>query len=184
MEPTRAMPQSSAACATGVIDDLEDLVPVDGGDVLLRPPKQAVVPKRARRRPSASRDVYSTVEGSVPGTQTVHVKTWGCSHNNSDGEYMAGQLASYGYDVTRSMADADLWVLNSCTVKNPSEEHFVTDIRRARQQGKRVVVAGCVPQGEQRHPELQGLSILGVQQIDRCVDQDSSLGSCSPVSAL
>ena len=90
MEPTRAMPQSSAACATGVIDDLEDLVPVDGGDVLLRPPKQAVVPKRARRRPSASRDVYSTVEGSVPGTQTVHVKTWGCSHNNSDGDSNSG----------------------------------------------------------------------------------------------
>lgn len=36
----------------------------------------------------------------LPGTQSVYVKTWGCSHNNSDSEYMAGQLAAYGYTVT------------------------------------------------------------------------------------
>jgi len=35
----------------------------------------------------------------IPGTQRVYVKTWGCSHNNSDGEYMAGQLAAYGYQI-------------------------------------------------------------------------------------
>jgi len=34
------------------------------------------------------------------GTQSVCVKTWGCSHNNSDSEYMAGQLAAYGYVIT------------------------------------------------------------------------------------
>ena len=34
-----------------------------------------------------------------PGTQKVYVKTWGCSHNNSDSEYMAGQLAAYGYNI-------------------------------------------------------------------------------------
>ncbi len=79
-----------------------------------------------------------------PGTERIYIKTWGCSHNNSDGEYMAGMLASYGYAVrihclfllrsthrTRMLvyiaapafADADesdLWILNSCTVKTPS----------------------------------------------------------------
>jgi len=57
----------------------------------------------------------------IPGTETIFVKTWGCSHNNSDGEYMAGQLAAFGYAITNEAAEADLWVLNSCTVKNPSE---------------------------------------------------------------
>ena len=36
----------------------------------------------------------------IPGTQKIYVRTWGCSHNNSDGEYMAGQLAAYGYKIT------------------------------------------------------------------------------------
>jgi hypothetical protein len=42
----------------------------------------------------------SAMEGQqqqVPGTQSVWVKTFGCSHNVSDSEYMAGQLADYGY---------------------------------------------------------------------------------------
>lgn len=43
-------------------------------------------------------DVDQTSE--VPGTQKIWVKTWGCAHNNSDSEYMAGQLAAYGYTIT------------------------------------------------------------------------------------
>lgn len=58
------------------------------------------------------------------GTQTVYVKTWGCAHNSSDSEYMAGQLSAYGYKLTDDKWDADLWLLNSCTVKNPAEDHF------------------------------------------------------------
>ena len=33
-------------------------------------------------------------ESFVPGTGRVYVKTWGCAHNSSDSEYMAGQLAA------------------------------------------------------------------------------------------
>ena len=36
----------------------------------------------------------------ISGTQKIYVKTWGCSHNNSDSEYMAGQLAACGYKIT------------------------------------------------------------------------------------
>lgn len=40
------------------------------------------------------------ISSLIPGTQKVWMKTWGCSHNNSDGEYMAGQLAASGYKIT------------------------------------------------------------------------------------
>lgn len=33
----------------------------------------------------------------VPGTQRIWVKTFGCSHNSSDSEYMCGQLQEYGF---------------------------------------------------------------------------------------
>ena len=36
---------------------------------------------------------------NIPGLARVYVRTWGCAHNSSDSEYMAGQLAEYGYDV-------------------------------------------------------------------------------------
>lgn len=109
-------------------------------------------------------------ESIIPGAQKIYVKTWGCAHNNSDSEYMAGQLASYGYKLTESKEMADLWLLNSCTVKNPSEDTFRNEIEHGMSNGKHVVVAGCVPQGAPKADYLKGLSVIGVQQIDRVVE--------------
>lgn len=83
---------------------------------------------------------------------------------------MAGQLASYGYNLTNNKDAADLWLLNSCTVKNPSEDTFRNEIQAGMKQGKHVVVAGCVPQGAPKNDYLDGLSVVGVQQIDRVVE--------------
>ncbi|KAJ3130183.1 Threonylcarbamoyladenosine tRNA methylthiotransferase [Nowakowskiella sp. JEL0407] len=109
----------------------------------------------------------------LPGKSSVYVKTWGCGHNNSDGEYMAGLLATQGYDIILEDSrreSADVWLLNSCAVKGPSEQTFINDIRKAKERGKKIVVAGCVPQGNQKGAEWKGLSIVGVQQIDRVIE--------------
>lgn len=109
----------------------------------------------------------------LPGKATIYVKTWGCSHNNSDGEYMAGLLAEQGYRIVMSDSEghsANLWLLNSCTVKGPSEAAFLNFISNAEGLGKKVVVAGCVPQAAQRDPRWANYSSIGVQQLDRVVE--------------
>eukprot|EP00842_Homolaphlyctis_polyrhiza_P001049 jgi/Hompol1/1945/HPOL_002800-RA len=126
--------------------------------------------------------VDTDASGYLPGRGRVFVKTWGCGHNNSDGEYMAGQLAAAGFDVALDQAQAQhaqLWLLNSCTVKGPSEQTFTNDVAHALALGKRVVVAGCVPQANPRDGIWSKLSIIGVQQIDRVVDvvQETLLGN-------
>lgn len=68
-----------------------------------------------------------------------------------DSEYMAGQLASYGYNMTGDKSNADLWLLNSCTVENPSEDMIRNEIKAGLNGGKHVVVAGCVPQGGKKY---------------------------------
>ncbi|KAI8805328.1 CDK5 regulatory subunit associated protein 1-like 1 [Cladochytrium replicatum] len=140
----------------------------------------AVQPKRQRASPSPSGKADSIPqppplsENFLPGTQSVYVKTWGCSHNNSDSEYMAGQLAAEGYRVLlddASREDAQVWLLNSCAVKGPSEATFVNAVNEAVSRGKRVVVAGCVPQATSaKGSAWQDYSIVGVQQIDRVVE--------------
>jgi threonylcarbamoyladenosine tRNA methylthiotransferase CDKAL1 len=75
---------------------------------------------------------------------------------------MAGQLAAYGYTITDDPNVADLWLLNSCTVKNPAQEHFLNMVRLAKEKEKHLVVAGCVPQAAPNHKLLQGISIIGV----------------------
>jgi threonylcarbamoyladenosine tRNA methylthiotransferase CDKAL1 len=104
---------------------------------------------------------------SIPGTAKIWVKTFGCSHNSSDSEYMMGQLTEYGYQLVDQEDEADLWIVNSCTVKSPSQSAMSNILTRGKTLGKPLVVAGCVPQGDKKSPELQGLSLLGVSQIDR-----------------
>jgi MiaB/RimO family radical SAM methylthiotransferase len=111
-----------------------------------------------------------TLNNALPGRARVYVKTWGCAHNNSDSEYMAGLLKSYGYTIVDDGAAADLWLLNSCTVKQPAEQHLANYVQTAMEQGKRVVVAGCVSQSAPKSKYLNKLSIVGVQQIDRVVE--------------
>lgn len=83
-----------------------------------------------------------------------------------------GQLAEYGYTLLEDADSetADLWLVNTCTVKSPSQSQMDTILRKGRALGKKLVVAGCVPQGDRKTQELQGLSLLGVSQIDRVVE--------------
>lgn len=150
------------------LDDIEDL-----GVNLVRSgldtaPRKRVFTTVNGHKKNSKHDVQA--ESIIPGTQSIYVKTWGCAHNSSDSEYMAGQLAAFGYHITDDKLDADLWLLNSCTVKNPAEDHFRNEIKLGQKHGKQVVVAGCVSQASPKSEFLHGLSIVGVQQIDRVVE--------------
>ncbi|XP_043476638.1 threonylcarbamoyladenosine tRNA methylthiotransferase [Leptopilina heterotoma] len=160
-----------ASPCTEIIDDIEDLISSQDITPKERYSSRKKVTVRAKRKQDQDvipePPIYSSI---IPGTQTIFVKTWGCTHNSSDSEYMAGQLAAYGYKLTEDKNIADLWLLNSCTVKNPAEDHFKNEIDAGRKLGKHVVVAGCVPQGAPKSSFIQGLSMIGVQQIDRVVE--------------
>ena len=106
----------------------------------------------------------------VPGTQSVWLKTYGCSHNASDSEYMEGILTNYGFEMTSDPDSADIWLLNSCTVKDPSQAAFMNLVTKAKEKGLPVVVAGCVPQADRNLKGLEDVSIVGISQIDRVVE--------------
>ncbi|ORZ32588.1 hypothetical protein BCR44DRAFT_37915 [Catenaria anguillulae PL171] len=168
------------------LDDIEDLshaiddIEQNHARASYRAVKVGVkkAPKRFGASSSSSTSPLSAASASedffTPGKAAIFSKVAGCSHNVSDSEYMNGLLASHGYTITPDPASADLWLLNSCTVKNPSEQTFVNDIVRAHELGKKVVLAGCVPQGQPRGGKGPGrdwsnLSVVGVQQIDQIV---------------
>ncbi|XP_050351716.1 threonylcarbamoyladenosine tRNA methylthiotransferase [Nymphalis io] len=154
------------------IDDIEDLISSQDITPKERYASRKNVSVRSKKRENKEVESVEKIilESVVPGTQTIYVKTWGCAHNNSDSEYMAGLLAAQGYKLTEDKWQAQLWLLNSCTVKSPAEDHFKNEIELGQSRGIHVVVAGCVPQGAPRATYLQGLSVVGVQQIDRIVE--------------
>ncbi|CAE8743087.1 unnamed protein product, partial [Polarella glacialis] len=103
--------------------------------------------------------------------QKIFVKTYGCAHNNSDSEFMMGLLKDYGYTLVERLEDADACVVNSCTVKGPSQDSATNLVNAAKNGGKPVVLAGCVPSADAALVKsMEGVSMLGVTQLDRVVE--------------
>jgi threonylcarbamoyladenosine tRNA methylthiotransferase CDKAL1 len=100
----------------------------------------------------------------------ICLKTYGCAHNVADSERMAGLLTAAGYVLVDDESAAELLIVNSCTVKGPSEERFRLDLRRASLRGQPVVAAGCVPGSHQPDPSLQLISTIGTRDIARVVE--------------
>ncbi|XP_057973270.1 uncharacterized protein LOC131161488 isoform X1 [Malania oleifera] len=156
------------------MEDIEDLLVGNGG----APPgfrisfgSVGINPKQKKNKPKLKSHASLAPQApKIPGTQTIYMRTFGCSHNQSDSEYMAGQLLAFGYALSDNPEDSDLWLINTCTVKSPSQSAMETLISKCKSLKMPLVVAGCVPQGSQNLKELEGVSIVGVQQIDRVVE--------------
>lgn len=76
-----------------------------------------------------------------------------------------GVLAEAGFVLVEDYKSADAVVLNSCTVKNPSQDGAVNLAVKSRQEGKAVVIAGCVIQADASIPQLKDVSCVGVRQL-------------------
>ena len=82
------------------------------------------------------------------------IETFGCQMNVHDSERMAGLLEQAGFEPTEDAAEADVVVINTCSVRERAEEKLYTrlgelaQIKAARGHGPIVAVAGCVAQQE------------------------------------
>jgi tRNA-2-methylthio-N6-dimethylallyladenosine synthase len=82
------------------------------------------------------------------------IETFGCQMNVHDSERMAGLLEQAGYEATTCEADADVIVINTCSVRERAEEKLYTrlgELRVLREETGHtpvVAVAGCVAQQE------------------------------------
>jgi tRNA-2-methylthio-N6-dimethylallyladenosine synthase len=105
------------------------------------------------------------------------IETFGCQMNVHDSERMAGLLEQAGFEATEEAADADLVVINTCSVRERAEEKLYTRLGELRmlaaEQGhdRIVAVAGCVAQqeGEAIFRRSAGVAdlVVGTQQIRR-----------------
>ncbi len=105
------------------------------------------------------------------------IETYGCQMNAHDSERMAGLLEQAGYEPTTDAADADVVVINTCSVREHAEEKLYTRLGElrvlAQEHGHNpvVAVAGCVAQQEgqtllKRSPGVADV-IVGTQAIKR-----------------
>jgi tRNA-2-methylthio-N6-dimethylallyladenosine synthase len=105
------------------------------------------------------------------------IETFGCQMNVHDSERMAGLLEQAGYEATDAAEDADVVVINTCSVRERAEEKLYTRLGELRMMATElghdpvVAVAGCVAQQEgdaifQRSAGVADV-VVGTQAIRR-----------------
>jgi tRNA-2-methylthio-N6-dimethylallyladenosine synthase len=99
----------------------------------------------------------------------VFIETWGCQMNELDSQRMAGQLMQQGVLPTREPGEADIILLNSCSVREKAEQKVYSrlgEYRLFKRSKPELLIGlcGCVAQQE------------GERALDRVPDLDFVLG--------
>lgn len=83
---------------------------------------------------------------------SYHIITYGCQMNKNDSERMAGLLENLGYEMVLDWRQADLVLLNTCSIREKAERRvegrfFELDhYRRTNNKKMELGIMGCMPQ--------------------------------------
>jgi threonylcarbamoyladenosine tRNA methylthiotransferase MtaB len=93
----------------------------------------------------------------------VLIRTHGCKLNQADSDSIARQFLDAGYRLVNSVSEADVFVLNTCTVTANADAKARQALRAARRANPTaiIVAAGCYPQrAAQELQELDAVSLV------------------------
>lgn len=104
----------------------------------------------------------------------VYIKTYGCQMNERDTEQVSRMFVERGYTMTGSDADADVVLINTCSVRDQAEQKALGKMGMVRRRRIPMVTGfmGCMAQS--RGPELVEKAavdlVVGTQKYHRVVD--------------
>lgn len=83
--------------------------------------------------------------------KTYNVVTFGCQMNERDSETLAGMLEEMGYVYEENFKEADVCILNTCSVRENADKHFfgvLGQLKNPHEQnpGRLTCVCGCMMQ--------------------------------------
>jgi len=106
-------------------------------------------------------------------TRRFYIETWGCQMNELDSQRLAGQLLRDGYAPAAAPEEADVVLLNSCSVREKAEQKAYSRLGEYRLLKRRrpellIGFCGCVAQQEgaaalERLPEID--FVLGTGRV-------------------
>jgi tRNA-2-methylthio-N6-dimethylallyladenosine synthase len=109
----------------------------------------------------------------------IYIETFGCQMNEADSQYIADRAAGAGYELATKPEDANVLVLNTCTVRDNAERraygrigHF--NVLKESDPNVRVVVMGCL--AEQDKDRMQKIAphvdaVFGTKELVELGDQ-------------
>jgi tRNA-2-methylthio-N6-dimethylallyladenosine synthase len=109
---------------------------------------------------------------------SIYIETFGCQMNEADSQYIAERAAGSGYFIAQRPEEANVVVLNTCTVRDNAERraygrinHFKT-LKNA-DPGLKLVVMGCL--AEQDRDRMQKIvphvdAVFGTSELAQMAD--------------
>jgi threonylcarbamoyladenosine tRNA methylthiotransferase CDKAL1 len=102
-----------------------------------------------------------------------YLETYGCSLNAADSDIIVGRLNALEGQRVQDIDEAELILLNTCGVKEPTEDKIVHRLEELAKGTTPIVVAGCLPKisldrVEKAIPEYAAL--LGPQSVETLAD--------------
>ena len=115
--------------------------------------------------------------------KTIGLINHGCAKNLIDSELMLGMLSAAGYKITLD-DNADIVIINTCSFIHDAETESVRSILEIANQGKKIIVTGCLPQKHEKDlkkalPEVS--AFLGTSDYGKIVDVVKSIEADMPV---
>ena len=98
------------------------------------------------------------------GNKKYFTITYGCQMNESDSEKINGQLEELGYLPAEQMDEADIVILNTCSIRQNAEEKVygkIGEVKQLKDKNPHVLlgIAGCMAQ-ENRRKLVQRMPII------------------------
>ncbi len=142
-------------------------------------------------------------------SKKIYIETYGCQMNFSDSEIVASVMTSHDAKVTDAPENADVILLNTCSIRDNAEQRVVNRLRalqhlRKRRPGLLIGVLGCMaerlkedlleektlglrvdlvagPDAYRQLPELMADAETGQKAINVMLSADETYADISPV---
>ena len=75
----------------------------------------------------------------------------GCKSNQFEGQIVSQSLVDAGFEEVKKLNDAEIFILNSCSVTHKSDDEAMYHLRHAKNLGLKTILTGCVAQIEKEN---------------------------------
>lgn len=110
------------------------------------------------------------------------VESYGCTMNFGEGEQLSKKMESLGHTRVDSPDEADIVILNTCTVVDTTEKKMIHRMGELKQEGKEIIVTGCMAKVQPKRISIRlpESMIIPPDQYDLFSGKVESAFGCAP----
>ena len=101
-------------------------------------------------------------------TKKIYLKNFGCQMNNRDSEHVVAQFLNHGYHLTDNKQDADVILMNTCSVRQHAEDKVWSELGRLK---KIKVTSHQSPVTSRNFPVIGVIGCMAENLKDRIIER-------------